>query len=317
MSTTYSHINQMIDRVRAFADLESFNAKYNNTWILRNLIQPAYRDLFGRINNNGMQNRIIEEFDLDVVQGTDTYLLPPGIRHVLGFYYLGSNGEVEEDWHPSTHFDRGQSWRVEGINGRPFLRIDTNNTLINKTRTMRIYYVGTQNFEWSYGSVASYSGGTTFSLGSTTTIGVIERKLHGLVGGVLRVFNFPTEGAAINAVSENPISAYDANQATVTSRFPFTETTGGTPSIDVDITYEVMPIYSESLIDACVMGACLGAANLTKMSGTQKQDLRAQMLSHRKTALDDGASINLRLPERVRRDTVDRAYELQEQVRFT
>lgn len=317
MSTTLSFLYQATDRIRAYMDMASLDGKFNDTWIVRHLLMPASRDLVGRMNNNMMNTRIIEEFDVAIVEDTERYLLPPGLRHVLGLMKLNDDGTISEDHHPSNFFDRVGSWRVEGTNGRPYLWIDKTNPNINKTRTMRVYYVGLQDFEWHYGDGGSNSNTTNgFLLETTPTMGVLDLRQYAYVGGMLRVFNPETASGAQTLVMECPISAYDPTTRVVTSRFTYAQIIGAALEGQASYAYEVVPSYGGTFMDAVTAGAILKAANLLKFPSSQKRDLEMEYKSARKTLIDDIGDLNLRVPAYIRRDTRDRLTETAGQMRW-
>jgi len=117
MHSSQSALMTILDRVRTYTDDPDIDAKFTNDFLVRNMIGPAWVDVWSRINNT-LDAPVILTFDIDIETDQLHYPLPPCVQEVLRLVVIDDNGKVLQDIRPRDRMSPvGEKWSIEGTGG--------------------------------------------------------------------------------------------------------------------------------------------------------------------------------------------------------
>ena len=257
MDSTGSILMTTIERIRTFLDDPSLDAKYNNDFLVRHVIEPEMVNVITAINQQ-RDEPVLCKFSLDALSNTDTHIeLPPNIGIVHRIAKLNADGTVLDDIARRDDTDpRGPGW---GLDGRDLhIRPDW----ADDTAGYEVWYTPSGDFMPHYSDDGGEleSGALTFTLDATPDVGDYDRRESAYIGGILRVWN-----AANTIIQEQVISGYDVSTRLVTVRTAF-----GTTDIPVagSLRYEIVPEYMGHIWQAIAVASSmnLGAVSYTHLT---------------------------------------------------
>ena len=273
MHSTGSLLYTTIERIRAYLDDPSVDAKYSNDYLIRHVIYPEMVNVMGVLNSS-RDEPIIITFDLSTM-GTsgDLYFeLPPTFGSVIRIAKLDADANVVDDVEARDPSDpRGPGWTVEGreLHVRPSPGAHT---------AYRIWYIPTGDFLPHYsaggGTLTSSNVLTLDSTFSGTDLGGLDMREHAYVGGLLRVWN-----AGKTIVEERVITEYDVKDAdlsdvsTVTcGRKVFTSDVPNASSLQ----YEIVPVHMPQVWQAVAIAAAMNLGTARNITEKQMAFLKEQ-----------------------------------------
>tara|TARA_R100000234_G_scaffold120087_1_gene105310 strand:- start:4437 stop:5348 length:912 start_codon:yes stop_codon:yes gene_type:complete len=294
MHSTGSFLLTVIERVRAYLDEATLDAKFTNDYLTRHVICPEMVNVMSRLSNNA-DNLIRVRHQISLVDGQEHYVLPPNIGEIYRFAITDEEGRITREFLPRNEFNpRGPGWQIQGnvLSLRPFPA---------ENETADIHYIPNGDFQPHYDADGgTFSNSTTFVFDASPTIGAIDNRENAYAGAVLRVWTKTSHAV----LEERIIESYDASTRTATVRRPFT-TDVSSSHAEGGMRYEVAPIGMNSLIQAI---ACASAMNLgTSRNITQKQ-MQFVILQYKtamKTIGDNFSFMQARKPKSYEKDTVD------------
>ena len=114
MDATGGFIQTVIDRTRAYLDDPSLDAKYDDNFLVKNVISPMFASIASRINNS-TSNPISVWIPFPLTESTEYYALPPCVGEVWRLAIRNSDNYVSREAMPRTEWHyRGPNWKVEG-----------------------------------------------------------------------------------------------------------------------------------------------------------------------------------------------------------
>jgi len=114
MDSTGGFIATVIERTRAYLDDASLDAKYDDNYLVRNIISPAFASVASRINNS-TTNSISVWIPFPLQKGKPYYQLPPCVGEVWRLGVRTDDDWVSSEAMPRTEWHyRGPNWKVEG-----------------------------------------------------------------------------------------------------------------------------------------------------------------------------------------------------------
>jgi hypothetical protein len=289
--------------MRLYADEPSDNAKYTDARLVNDFLQPAYSRVFNQIALSA-DDVIVLRHVVTLVDGQETYLLPPNVRRILQLVRLNDEKFVIEDFKPRNERSWwGPGWVIEGneIRFRPLPR---------EAETWYLFYIPNGDFfiHEGYGEVGSDD--YTFILDATPTLGQLDKRNQAYAGGFLRILD---DGGAV--VQERVIESYDPTTREVTVRTAF-DPSLNEPSAGVH--YEIAPQSFEPLQDAWTLCALMKLLAIKNASGAHLEAIRREYASALKTVRDTHSFLNARTGKVFEQDTRDNRDLMQNQLwRFT
>tara|TARA_R100000234_G_scaffold45120_1_gene26927 strand:- start:1241 stop:2182 length:942 start_codon:yes stop_codon:yes gene_type:complete len=305
MNSKQSFIHMMLDRVRAYIDDPTLNAKYSNDFLLGNMITPEMVNVLSRINLTS-GNPILLSFDVTLVKDQPRYVLPPNIGEVYRVGQLNTDGSIKYDFKPRSEFHGiGPVWAVDGntINFRPYPSSNDAGEVIT------IFYIPNGDFQMHY----SDDGGqmvssTTFTLdqplSGTSDIGYCDLREQAYSGALLRVFEHTNN----TLIEERVIRSYDHNTFTATVDTAFTGNIHPSGSGSMNTTgyrYEVIPQMATSLASAISSAAAIQLGTVRSVSQKQMNFLILQHKTNMKSIMDNRSNIQNRVGKQYWKDTID------------
>tara|TARA_R110000824_G_scaffold8336_3_gene37633 strand:- start:115 stop:2721 length:2607 start_codon:yes stop_codon:yes gene_type:complete len=235
-----------IERIRTYLDDPSLDAKYDNDFLVRQIIEPEMVNVITAINQ-GRDEPIICKFSLDGLENNFTHAeLPPNVGIIHRICAVNAAGNVTDDIAKRDETDpRGPGWSVDGrdLYFRPDWTPDT--------AGYEVWYTPSGDFtpHYSADGGALLSGALTFTLDTAPDSGDYDRREGAYIGGVLRVWN-----AAKTMIQERVISGYDVSTRTITVRSAF-----GTADIPVagTLRYEIVPEFMGQIWQAVALASCM------------------------------------------------------------
>jgi len=114
MDSTGGFIATVIERTRAYLDDASLDAKYDDNYLVRNIVSPAFASVASRINNS-TTNSISVWIPFPLKAGKQYYQLPPCVGEVWRLGIRTQDEWVQQEAMPRTEWHyRGPNWKVEG-----------------------------------------------------------------------------------------------------------------------------------------------------------------------------------------------------------
>ena len=296
MDSTGGFIATVIERTRAYLDDPSLDAKYDDNFLVRNIISPTFGSVASRINNS-TTNSISVWIPFPLTKGTQYFALPPCVGEVWRLAQRNTDKWVSREAMPRTEWHyRGPNWKVEGnmmvFSPTPDLDYDD-------LELQFIHNGEVQPFRLNTATLSSSSGGIdtiTFPLTSSTAVGTIDRRDNAYLGCVVRILT------STGVLEERIISTWtkDSTNWKVVVRQPFLYNSVGTIS-----NVEFAPFGLESLYEAVAVGSAMKLGVYKKMAGTQFQMLQMQYKDAMKTAMDHFSNMQMRNGKYFERSTAD------------
>jgi len=291
MDATGGFLQTVIDRTRAYLDDPSLDAKYDDAFLVKHIITPAFASIASRINNS-TSNAISVWIPFPVTQGTQYYTLPPCVGEVWRIAQRNDDMWVSREAMPRTEWHyRGPNWKVEGnmISFTPTPDQDYNDLELQFMHNGEVM---------PFRTTATLAGDLktlTFALTNTPSLGVIDRRDNAYLGSIVRILT------STGIVEERIISGWTKSTTNwqTTCRLPFTYATAGS------VTVEYAPLGLESLYESVSIASAIKLGTYKKMSGTQFQMLQMQYRDAMKTCMDHFANKQMRTAKYFERSTAD------------
>lgn len=268
----------LVEQTLTWANEPRISSKYPD-YRLYPLLKANYKELIGelvRLTDSPYTVR----FTLSVSNGTDAYMVPPNIGHILRICEIDTTTGLA-----SADYYNASKKRVGG----PFFVLERNTirfipSWTAGTRTITIEYVPNGTVDLAYGTItgptssSDYST-TTFTLSTSPTEGYFDKRPNAYLGSVIRVLSASSNpsGYTFFPVQERTISAYTPNLAagpkvTVTPAFDFTMASQSS------LAYEIIP---EGLDELTSVLSLRTAITLQRLEGNAKRadELQKEYLS--------------------------------------
>ena len=114
MDSTGGFLDTVIERTRAYLDDASLDAKYDDSFLVRNIISPMFASVASRINNS-TTNAISTWIPFPITKGSPYYQLPPCVGEVWRLAQRNNDDWVSREAMPRTEWHyRGPNWKIEG-----------------------------------------------------------------------------------------------------------------------------------------------------------------------------------------------------------
>ena len=300
MDSSNSMLKTVIERIRGLLDDPDLEAKYNDDYLVRHIIQPAFATVTSRLNNSST-NAVMQRLSFPLTQGVADYQMPACVGEVLRLCVLDASGRALQEAVPRGLFNlRGPNWKVEGnlISFLPFPPEDY--------AFMELWYIHSGDYSSVYVSTAnaSYVLDATKKIATiivntpAPALGSFDRRPGAYVGQMLRLI--PTTGV----VEERLIDSWthvsvNTWQATVRTAFVKATANAQLPA------FEISPESNEPLFEAVAAFGAMKMAGYRKISGEHFGIIQAQYRDAMKTLMDHYANIQMRIPKYWEKDTVD------------
>jgi hypothetical protein len=291
-------LKTVIERIRGLLDDPDLEAKYNDDYLVRHIIQPAFATVTSRLNNSST-NAVMKRLSFPLLQGVADYQMPACVGEVLRLCVLDESGRAVQEAVPRGLYNlRGPNWKVEGnlISFLPFPPEDY--------AYMEMWYIHSGDFSSVYVSTASASFTldatkkiVTMVVSTAPTLGSFDRRPGAYVGQQLRLI--PTTGV----VEERLIDSWthvSGSTWTATVRTAFVTALPGQIG-----AFEIAPESNEPLFEAVAAFGAMKMAGYRKISGEHFGIIQAQYRDAMKTLMDHYANIQMRMPKYFEKDTVD------------
>lgn len=295
MHSTNSYLYTLLERIRAYLDEPSVDAKYDNEYIVRHVICPAQVDVMSRLALTS-GSPVILLFDITIVDDQDYYVLPPCVQQVLRFVLSTDDQVPIFDAMPRSIFHRnGSGWAIEGTPGAMILRVSGGNP---NDFDGTVWYTSNGDVlpHYGTGTLADSSGTDRVTLTASPTLGVLDRRENAYAGQVLRILP-----SSPGPVEERQISRsyYSGGSWYAEVRNPFTTTADGS------VTYEIAPAGSQALYEAVATASALKLGVGRKISQVHRESIQYQHRVAMKTIGDLLTNVQGRLPHFIDKNTVD------------
>lgn len=276
MDSTGSIIMTVIELFRRALDETDLNAKYTNQTLVQKYLPMALHAVQGRLLMD-TDKPIFMAHELTIAQGSSVqrFLLPPSIQEVHGLVREDTYGRVIEEILPNSfnHHDvRERTWTLEGNE----LRIDSS---VHRPGTWKVLYIPSPESFPHYTTGGTLLDASTLRLNTAPDLGLIDRRVGGYIGAVLRVIPAagPIEERIINGHTFTPGSP---GTWEVTLRKPLEYTTSGS------VTYEIAPMLDPALVWAVVYSMVLQVGASRRLSGAALQTFTRQYTEALKAVSD-------------------------------
>lgn len=300
MDSSNSMLKTVIERIRGLLDDPDLEAKYNDDYLVRHIIQPAFATVTSRLNNSST-NAVMQRLSFPLAQNVADYQMPACVGEVLRLCVLDESGRTLQEAVPRGLFNlRGPNWKVEGnlISFLPYPPQDY--------AYMELWYIHSGDYSSVYVSTAnaSYVLDATKKIATiivntpAPALGSFDRRPGAYVGQMLRLI--PTTGV----IEERLIDSWthvsnNTWQATVRTAFVKATANAQLPA------FEIAPESNEPLFEAVAAFGAMKMAGYRKISGEHFGIIQAQYRDAMKTLMDHYANIQMRIPKYWEKDTVD------------
>jgi hypothetical protein len=292
-------LKTVLERIRGFLDDPDLEAKYNDDYIVRHVVSPAFASVLSRINNSAV-NPVIQRLSFPLYQNQTNYQLPACVGEIWRLCITDGVGRVIQEAIPRGVYNlRGPNWTVQGnmISFLPYPNADYTN--------MELWYVTSGDYKpfYSTGGASQVLAGSldyvTIDVSSVASVGEVDRRVSAYVGQILRVL--PTSSSGV--VEERVISGWTQLSGTswkLSVAKPFTSQVAGSMP-----PFEVAPEGSENMFEAVAAAGALKLATYRRLSGEHFGMIQAAYRDSMKTVLDHYSNVQMRIPKAWEKDTVD------------
>ena len=263
MDNTGSLLMTTVARIRTYLDDPSLDAKYNNDFIVRQIIEPEMANVITALNNR-REEPVICKYTIDgVLDNAEYQELPPNVGQIIRIVKLDADGNIVNDIEQRDGADpRGPGWHVDGrdLHFRPL--IDT--TEINN---YEVWYIPSGDFNPHY----SAAGGTLAGLNAVTLdvtpdVGMVDMRESAYVGGILRVW-----GDTNTVVQERVITSYNADTKVVGVRTAFIA-----PIANGAVIYEIVPEFMGHVWQSIALASAMNLGVARNINEKQMMFLKEQ-----------------------------------------
>jgi hypothetical protein len=296
-----SMLKTAIERIRGFLDDPDLEAKYNNDYIVRHIISPAFASVLSRVNNSA-SNPVMQKISFPLYAKQQDYQLPPAVGEVIRLCISDEMGRVLQEALPRGFWNlRGPNWQIQG-NIISFIPYPP-----ESYSTMELWYIPSGDYKPFY-STGGTSGAVLNAAKDTVIIniatlavdaGEIDRRPSSYVGQMLRII----PNASYLPIEERLISEWSTtgtNQWTLKLRKPLTYALAGNLP-----AFEIAPEGSENLYEAVAAAGAIKLATYRRLSGEHFGMIQAAYRDAMKTLMDHYSNMQMRLPKSWEKDTVD------------
>lgn len=278
-------LSDVVTLVRQMTDEPSASPKYTDADVVEYL-HAGFEVILADLSINS-DHPILVRFDISVVDGKQSYTLPPHCAQVwqVAKILAATNTPEWEVW-PGSNFNfTGYGFSIEG-NTLRLLRD------WNDSETLQITMIPNGEVAIHKGTASTFTS-TTVTLDTTPTDGSLDTRVNAYAGYMIRILS-----ADQTVVEERIISAYDntTNIATVSDAF-VTSYTG-------TIVYEVLPQYSRLLKHIVALRTAidlLSHETSAKKMQTLERNYQVKLSALRRLI----SSKNVRFPGHADGDTAD------------
>lgn len=295
MHSSGSILRTIVEQVRTLIDLPTVDARYSDSYMVANLVAPEMAKILSHLHlTNGAP--IIFPLPITLVEGQEEYQLPPNVREVLKVTVTDDQGTIVNDPKPGHFYQHGgEKWRVTGPPGCFRLKLGKE---FDNEETITVFYVPNGDIvpHLGTGTLATVSSSHVFTLATTPTLGLVDRREGAYAGSVLRIL----PSAATSRIESRMIQTQTVDtgwKVTPVSNF---EHIGSSAS---NLEYEVVPAAAYAFVDVVAASICVKLGN--KLSAGQFQRLQLEYRRALKQVGDLMTNIQTREGAAWRRDTVD------------
>ncbi len=230
-----------------------------------------------------MENPIITGYTRGVVANQDRYRLPAHMNAITRVVRKDSSGRIIAEIIPRSRLAvAGPGWSIEGnelvFNPKP-----------NTTETWHILFESASLIHPHYATDGFLDGDLDrLTLSTSPALGLLDYEDGGYLGQLVRVIDTTNRRVETAIISGQE---YSNGEVIVTFNRPLTEIELGT------VTYEIVPLMTNAIIDAVVYDACMTIALSREKSGTFIGLLRRRYQSAIKSAGDRLTNLQARRPK--------------------
>jgi hypothetical protein len=292
MNTNRSLLQTIIDRIRLTLD-EGSTGKFTDPTLSTHIIPSSIENVMSRLMMD-MDNPIITSFSITTVANQSRYRLPSHMSSIKRVVRKDARGRIIAEIIPHSNLSvYGPGWAIEGnelvFDPKPSVG-ETWYILMETGSLVSPHYAtdGTLNADLD-----------TITLSEDPALGLLDYSDGGYLGQMVRVIdtsNRRVESAVISSQS------YDTGTATVTLNRPLTDISSGT------VTYEILPLMTNAILDAVVYDACMTIALSREKSNNFVGLLRRRYQSAIKSAGDRLTNLQGRVPKGGQKFSVDRNF---------
>lgn len=297
MPGSESILQNVLDRIRVELDEAEVDAKYSDSYLLKNVIPASMSDVLERLNSD-RKNKVACSYEFTTVQNQEYYRLPANVAQVREVFLVDSEGN------PRSRIP----YRGENNVWGPGYSLQGNELRLNPkphgALTAQVIYLPTGGFQPHYATDGTLNANKDeITLSTSPSLGVLDRREGAYNGQMVRVI--PSSGPIETAVIKS--HTWDGTNWKITLRRPLADTAAGT------ISYEVVDQPSLSLVDTVVYAAVIRIAVARRVSGTVINNFRIMYNQSIKTEGDRVTSMDLKASvydEKTRYRKVDPSYGL-------
>lgn len=286
-----SFLETAIARVRLASDEPASSPKYPDATLIRDFIEPAWANVFNEIVLTD-STRIILRHQVDIVEDTRFYQLPPNVARVLAVFQLDSNGRVKADFLPYSMYNPlGKNWSLNGNT----LELDPPP---NKALTIHIFYIPNADVRLHLGQgTPQGTDNDEFVFAATPTLGTRDTRNNSYAGCMLRILD---DGSGVS--QDRVIESYDAVTRTATVRIPFDPVV---LSPTDGVQYEVTPPFALPLQDVVAMRAILKLLAYKNGQVAKYEALANEYRAGLRTVRNNLSNMEARVGRRFEMDTTE------------
>lgn len=295
MHSSGSILLTLCEHVRRYLDHPTVDAKYNDAYLVSNIIPPAIEHVFAR-NALGGDNPIRLTVPITLVANTAEYPLPATLGQLWRVYHLDTDGKMDAEIVPQNHYAlNGPGWEIDGN----VIRFNPAPTASEAGEVWYVEFTSDCSYlpHYSEASGAVASDNLTVTLASTPTLGSVDRRPNAYAGQMLRVLT------ASNGVWQERVIASSTAGATpqVVLRNPFSPSLAGVTGL----RYEIGPAMSFSLLQAISLYATLDLGAATNITPAKESQLTRLLKTAMKTVKDKAYNMQARTGRSFDLGTVD------------
>jgi hypothetical protein len=260
-------LTRMITSIRRGVDEPATNSKYTDA-ILIDEIEKAFPVILDEINRNKQDDMIVARFNVTVVAGTETYILPTLISSVVSLYTEDAVTKTR-----SFYFSRGRrntAGRGVYLEGN-MLKVQPN--AVTAGTVIVVEYIPAGTARLHYGACTLNATGDIATFGASPVLGALDTHANAYAGCIFRILSAATTNSFIQ---ERIITSYDNTTRAATLAAPLSPIPTGA------LVYEIAPPILRGLDDVIAIFIAWQIA-LTEGQRTRANDLQRVYLNRIRT----------------------------------
>jgi len=272
MHSSGSILYTTINRIRAFLDEPTLDAKFSNDYLVRHVITPEISNVMSMITDV-RKTPIVVRHQISLTTTGEYYELPPSIGKIYRLAKIDSDKNITNEIpHRGPDHAEDAGWWVEGreLHVRP-LPGTTDSTYY-------VWYTPSGNVVPHYsaaGGTIDWTARTTLTLDTTPDLGDVDHRPGAYIGCIVRAWISDT--GEPDKVDERVIESFAIGTSSVTAVVRNAFSAGSWDAEQASVKYEIVPYFMDEIWQAVALSCAINLGTSRNISEKQMTFLQGQL----------------------------------------